>query len=349
MTGPPIRLSAAGQLDSNPGEAPYNTRGIRDLLNAIFSDEELVTFCFDYFRPVYDNFASGMTRLWKIHLLIDHCDRYRLFDRLLAFVRDLNPEQYDRFNPYLRVHPETPLVDTSPERSTVVIVLKGDLSTFSPERRALAARAAAGATAGILDIPPEQIRVLHERDGSLILELELPAEAAHRLLAMYRANDPAIRALGIEEVQVLPGPGPSGGMTTALLTGAIVLLVIGNLALGAWLLWPRIQSIIAPVPPTISPPALSLSPSRLDFGPQELGTHSLEQDVTVTNRGALPLGLGRATRSGQHAEDFLITGDTCLGSLPGGGRCTLKISFAPQAEGPRSATLTVTEATAGSS
>lgn len=75
----------------------YNTATIRQLLNAVFSDEELTTFCYDHFRPVYEKFASGMDRLSKIQLLIEYCERRDEFDRLLAQVKEINPKQYDKF------------------------------------------------------------------------------------------------------------------------------------------------------------------------------------------------------------------------------------------------------------
>ena len=44
---------------------------MRELLTAAFSDEELTTFCFDNFRPVYEEFATGMSRTQKVQMLVD--------------------------------------------------------------------------------------------------------------------------------------------------------------------------------------------------------------------------------------------------------------------------------------
>ena len=37
---------------------PTNTADIRQYLTSSYSDEELTTLCYDYFRDVYDNFAA---------------------------------------------------------------------------------------------------------------------------------------------------------------------------------------------------------------------------------------------------------------------------------------------------
>jgi hypothetical protein len=85
----------------HPTESKRNTPAIRDLLNAAFSDEELTTFCFDHFRPVYDDFASGMGKGQKVQRLLDYCVRQEQVERLLAAVRKANPEKYQRFGEQL--------------------------------------------------------------------------------------------------------------------------------------------------------------------------------------------------------------------------------------------------------
>jgi hypothetical protein len=80
----------------------WNTAALRDLLNAAFNDEELTTLCFDYFRPVYDDFAGGMSKGQKVQRLLDYCSRRELVDELLAAVRKANPAQFRRFEDRLR-------------------------------------------------------------------------------------------------------------------------------------------------------------------------------------------------------------------------------------------------------
>jgi hypothetical protein len=80
----------------------WNTAAIRDLLSVAFNDEELTTLCFDYFRPVQDDFAAGMSKGQKIQRLLDYCIRQEEVDDLLAAVRKANPKQYQRFEGELR-------------------------------------------------------------------------------------------------------------------------------------------------------------------------------------------------------------------------------------------------------
>jgi internalin A len=75
----------------------HPTDAIRKLLNDTFSDEELEDFCYDKFRPVFEQFTSQMNRRRKIQLLIEHCERYEQFDELFTLLRAINPTQYANF------------------------------------------------------------------------------------------------------------------------------------------------------------------------------------------------------------------------------------------------------------
>jgi hypothetical protein len=89
------RSTTAPPAKREPKE--YNTAAIRNLLAAAMSDEELTTFCFDVFRPVYEEFSAGMSRLQKIQQLLDYCIRHDRVSELLTAVESTNPYQYDRF------------------------------------------------------------------------------------------------------------------------------------------------------------------------------------------------------------------------------------------------------------
>jgi hypothetical protein len=84
------------------GTPKWNTEVIRALLNAAFSDEEIRTLCFDHFRAVYDEFATGMSKGDKLQRLLDQCERYQEIEQLLAHVQARNPAQYARFESQLR-------------------------------------------------------------------------------------------------------------------------------------------------------------------------------------------------------------------------------------------------------
>ena len=143
----------------------YNTVAIRELLKVIFDDQELMIFCYDHFRHVYDKFASEMSRLWKIQLLIDYCEKYDQFGELLTQVRDINSEQYAKFVPLINGPSQISKVDISASKGQVELTFKGDLSDFAPELQF----AAVGALAGILNIPRDQISVLRVQADSTYL------------------------------------------------------------------------------------------------------------------------------------------------------------------------------------
>ena len=81
----------------SPAQPAYNTAAVRELLLAVFSDEELTNFCFDNFRPVYEEFTTGMGRTQKVQLLVAYCERRGQMAELLARVGRANPYQYARF------------------------------------------------------------------------------------------------------------------------------------------------------------------------------------------------------------------------------------------------------------
>lgn len=104
--GARVEQSGSG-LGQPPGQAaeagsPWNTNAIRDLLTTAFDDTALTALCFDYFQPVYEEFAAGMTRSQKIQRLLDYCRRYGQVEELLGRIKDENPVQYHRFEAQLR-------------------------------------------------------------------------------------------------------------------------------------------------------------------------------------------------------------------------------------------------------
>ncbi|MCB9078741.1 MAG: toll/interleukin-1 receptor domain-containing protein [Anaerolineaceae bacterium] len=75
----------------------YNSAEIRKLLQNALGEDEFMSLCYDYFRPVYDQFSAGMGRLQKTQRLLEYCERQDKFDELLAHVREINPGQVDKF------------------------------------------------------------------------------------------------------------------------------------------------------------------------------------------------------------------------------------------------------------
>ena len=88
-----------------------------------------------------------------------------------------------------------------------------------------------------------------------------------------------------------------------------------------------------------TPGTLSFSPMSLAFGTVATGSTKFAT-TTVTNSGGTPVHLSALSVSG----DFSVTATNCSLSNPiaaNGGFCSVTVTFAPTADGPRSGTLTL--------
>ncbi len=75
----------------------YNYETIRELVGAVFNDEDLHIFCHDNFSDVKELFTTGQTQKARIQLLIDYVERKGHTDRLLSKIRKKNDYQYNKF------------------------------------------------------------------------------------------------------------------------------------------------------------------------------------------------------------------------------------------------------------
>jgi hypothetical protein len=89
-------------------------------------------------------------------------------------------------------------------------------------------------------------------------------------------------------------------------------------------------------------PLAGFSQSSLTFAAQPLGTTSSPQSVTLTNSGTGPLNVSSVAITGTNSGDFPLT-NACPSALAVGANCQISVSFAPTANGPRSASLAVTD------
>jgi hypothetical protein len=87
---------------------------------------------------------------------------------------------------------------------------------------------------------------------------------------------------------------------------------------------------------------VKLEPKGLNFGDQMVGTKSSTIGIELTNVGTTSLSISGIAIKGTDPGDFSQT-NNCGNSVPAGGHCTIKVQFVPQAKGPRSATLTVSD------
>lgn len=96
-------------------------------------------------------------------------------------------------------------------------------------------------------------------------------------------------------------------------------------------------------------PSLSPAPVRLVFSPQNTGTTSAAQAVTVTNTGAADLNIATVAFGGTNAGDFGPSADNCAGAtVAPNDTCTVDVTFTPTAPQARSATLIFTDNASGS-
>ena len=89
-------------------------------------------------------------------------------------------------------------------------------------------------------------------------------------------------------------------------------------------------------------PAISVSPSSIDFGQvREIFGHA-DQDVTVTNNGTAPLAISDVSLQGGDAADFSLINHCTDPVAPNGGTCLVNVAFEPSVLGARSTTLLLT-------
>ncbi len=94
----------------------------------------------------------------------------------------------------------------------------------------------------------------------------------------------------------------------------------------------------------LEPDTLVSSSSSLSFGMQVSGTSSPAQTLSLTNNGTDPLVIVDVSTGG---SDF-TSASACGPAINPGGTCSIAVTFAPNALGPQSAALTITDNSVGS-
>lgn len=97
---------------------------------------------------------------------------------------------------------------------------------------------------------------------------------------------------------------------------------------------------------SLPPPVANLSGPTLSFGNQAVGTTSASQSITLFNAGGSNLAIYSIGLAGTNAGDFKET-TTCSASLAAKASCAVNISFAPTVAGARSATVSLSDNSAG--
>jgi hypothetical protein len=86
----------------------------------------------------------------------------------------------------------------------------------------------------------------------------------------------------------------------------------------------------------LNEPVIGITPNRLTFAAQKVGTTSAAQVITVDNPGATPLKITSITISGDFAET-----NNCPAKLTVGKSCTINVTFSPTQTGTRTGTLSI--------
>ena len=92
---------------------------------------------------------------------------------------------------------------------------------------------------------------------------------------------------------------------------------------------------------------VSLSPTSLSFGNQQVGIASAPQMITLTNTGNASLSITGIKISSGNTGDFSQT-NTCPSSLAANASCTITVTFTPTKTGKRSSTVKITDNATGS-
>lgn len=110
IAGGDVAITGASPMDrpqtppAVPGTAgEHNVGAVRELLTAAFTAQTLRRFCQDRptFQPVIADFGPDPGLSEMTDRVIDYCGTRLLTGELLAEVKEENPRQYARFEPYL--------------------------------------------------------------------------------------------------------------------------------------------------------------------------------------------------------------------------------------------------------
>jgi hypothetical protein len=91
-----------------------------------------------------------------------------------------------------------------------------------------------------------------------------------------------------------------------------------------------------------TPASIILTPAALTFAATIVGQTTAAQTITVSNTGGTTATLQTPVLTGE-TTDFNLTANTCTTTLAPNAQCVLSIDFTPTTDGPRAATLSLTD------
>jgi hypothetical protein len=88
--------------------------------------------------------------------------------------------------------------------------------------------------------------------------------------------------------------------------------------------------------------AITLLPTAVNFGSQNIGTSSPAAPITLSNIGTTAVGISSISITGADPRDF-PEANNCGSALSGNASCTIEVRFRPTAAGARSAAVSITD------
>jgi sugar lactone lactonase YvrE len=211
---------------------------------------------------------------------------------------------------------------------------------------------------------PTPAYTIDTADGPQTVQIQNIGNAALTFPAIVGQNNPGIstnftlNSSGVSACPLITSastPGFLGATAICQLTVSFAPTAGGPL-IGALVLTDNALNAAAPGYATqsiplggtgIAEPALTLSVTSLSYGPQNVGSSSASQSVTLTNTGGAPLVLHGINYIGADAASFVF-GNTCGSSLAVGSSCTIHGHFAPGVTGSLTAAIVITDNAPGS-
>ena len=153
---------------------------------------------------------------------------------------------------------------------------------------------------------------------------------------------------GCGNLFALTTPGGSAAPTNTI---SALLYLANNPGMNTAALYALVPAI-APFQPAISvtppdlgvrlnyPSGFTVSPGFLDFGALGIGSTSIARPVTMSNAGTAAVSVSSVSLGGADAADFILS-NGCGTTFASGTSCSLTVSFAPTATGPRSAWMVI--------
>jgi len=90
-------------------------------------------------------------------------------------------------------------------------------------------------------------------------------------------------------------------------------------------------------------PAITLTPTHIDFGAVAVGSTTAAKTVTIANSGTAALHVRAVSLSGSESGEFSLSATACVGAtLAPGATCAAQVAFHPAATGTRSTLVSVT-------